>query len=85
MIEFDDYFNKIYSGKEAITRRLNIRCSHTTKDIPYYTRGINLNEFTYGNKSTALRIALRDFGADVRYDEKNNRIADYDVIIKVGE
>ena len=81
MIEFSDDFSEIYTGKEAIKQRVTTRLKHTTSDIPYYDRGVDLFEFTYGSKDVALRLGLRDFGAQVNYNDENSRVQVYDVVI----
>ena len=88
MIEFDDMMTTVLEGKDAIKQRVQKRLLHTTEDIPYYSRGVDLTEFTFGSKSIALRTALKDFGANVIYDDKNSRVQLYNIIInvdKVGE
>ena len=81
MIEFSDDFSEIYTGKEAVKQRVTTRLKHTTSDIPYYDRGVDLFEFTYGSKDVALRLGLRDFGAQVDFDDENSRVQVYDVVI----
>lgn len=81
MIEFSDDFSDIYTGKEAVKQRVTTRLKHTTSDIPYYDRGVDLFEFTYGSKDVALRLGLRDFGAQVDFDDENSRVQVYDVVI----
>ena len=81
MIEFSDDLSTIYEGKEAVKQRVLTRLKHTTRDIPYYDRGIDIFEFTYGSKDVALRLGLRDFGATVKLDDQNSRVQVYDVII----
>ena len=81
MIEFSDDLSEIYTGKQAVKQRVTTRLKHTTKDIPYYDRGVDLFEFTYGSKEVALRLGLRDFGAVVKYDNENSRVQVYDIQI----
>lgn len=81
MIEFSDDFSEMYTGKEAIKQRVVTRLKHTTSDIPYYDRGVDLFEFTYGSKDVALRLGLRDFGAQVSYDDEDSRVQVYNVVI----
>lgn len=81
MIEFSDDFSEIKTGKEAIKQRVTTRLKHTTSDIPYYDRGVDLFEFTYGSKDVALRLGLRDFGAQISYDDENSRVQVYNVVI----
>ena len=81
MIEFSDDLSEIYTGKQAVKQRVLTRLKHTTKDIPYYDRGVDLFEFTYGSKEVALRLGLRDFGAVVKYDNENSRVQVYDIQI----
>jgi len=81
MIEFSDDFSEIKTGKEAIKQRVITRLKHTTSDIPYYDRGVDLFEFTYGSKDVALRLGLRDFGAQISYNDENSRVQVYDVVI----
>lgn len=83
MIEFSTDLNKKYSGKQALEQRVKTRVSHTTSDIPYYERGIDLFEFTYGSQSAALRMGLRDLGVSVSYDSENKRVQVYNVSIDV--
>lgn len=81
IIEYSDDLSTILEGKEAVEQRVLTRLKHTTRDIPYYERGVDIFEFTYGSKDVALRLGLRDFGASVQYDEKNSRVQVYDVVI----
>lgn len=83
MIEFDDTFSKQYSGKEALIQRINTRIRHTTSDIPYYTRGVDVAEFAYGSQVAAIKLAFRDLGPSVTYDENNSRVQYYDISIPV--
>ena len=85
MIEFSDDLSQIYSGKQAVQQRVTTRLKHTTSDIPYYDRGVDLFEFTYGSKDVALRLGLRDFGAAVMFDDENSRVQVYDVIIDTSK
>ena len=85
MIEFDETLSKKYSGNQAIVERVKTRLKHTTSDIPYYDRGVDLFEFTYGSKEVALRLGLRDFGASVELDNENSRVQVYNVKIDVSE
>ena len=83
MIEFDETMSKLYSGKEAVTERIKTRLKHSTYDIPYYERGIDIDEFTYGSPVAAIKLGLRDFGPELKYDSENSRIQLYDIIIPV--
>lgn len=84
MIEFSDDFSQMYTGKKAIEQRVVTRLKHTTNDIPYYDRGVDIFEFTYGSKDVALRLGLRDFGAQVSYDNDNSRVQLYDIVVDVS-
>lgn len=84
MIEFSDDLSQMYDGKEAIKQRISTRIKHTTNDIPYYDRGVDIFEFTYGSKEIALRLGLRDFGAQVSYNDDNSRVQVYDVVVDVS-
>lgn len=81
MIEFNDTLDTVLTGKEAVVQRVTTRLKHTTQDIPYYDRGIDIFEFTYGTASSAIRMGLRDFGASVTVDNETSRIQVYDVSI----
>lgn len=81
IIEYSDDLSKILEGKEAVEQRVKTRLKHTTRDIPYYDRGVDIFEFTYGSKDVALRLGLRDFGATVQYDDQNSRVQVYDIVI----
>lgn len=84
MIEFSDYLEKLYQGKDAVRQRVYTRLRHTTSDIPYYSRGVDNNIFTYGNEAIALRLGLRDFGPNVELTGENSRIKVCDVEIDVS-
>lgn len=84
MIEFDETLSKKYYGKEAVVRRIQTRIKHTTYDIPYYQRGLDVSEFQYGSQLAAVKLALKDFGPRVDYDGVNSRIQVYDVNIDVN-
>ena len=83
MIEFDETLSKKYYGKEAVMHRIQTRIKHTTYDIPYYQRGLDISEFQYGSQVAAIKLAFRDFGPTVSFDSTNSRIQIYDVIIDV--
>lgn len=83
MIEFDETLSRKYSGKEAVKTRILTRLKHTTSDIPYYDRGVDISEFTYGNPLAAIRIGLRDFGPELYYDSANSRVQIFDISIPV--
>lgn len=83
MIEFSEDLSTVYSGKEAIRQRVETRLKHTTDDIPYYTRGVDVAEFQYGSQIAAIRLAFRDFGPDITYDAQNSRIQAYNIEINV--
>lgn len=85
MIEFSDDLSTMYDGKEAIKQRVTTRLKHTTSDIPYYDRGVDIFEFTYGSKDVALRLGLRDFGASVSFDDENSRVQVYNVMIDTSK
>jgi hypothetical protein len=85
MIEFSDDLSTLYDGKEAIEQRVTTRLKHTTSDIPYYDRGVDIFEFTYGSKDVALRLGLRDFGASVSFDDENSRVQVYNVMIDTSK
>ena len=84
MIEFSEDLSKLYSGKEALKLRIETRLKHTLHDIPYYDRGIDINEFTYGSKAVSLRQSLRDFSPDVSVDPVNGRVQLYNINIDVN-
>lgn len=75
MVEMNDTLDKLLNGKEAVIQRVKTRLKHTTQDIPYYDRGIDIFEFTYGGFESAVRFGLRDFGiASVKVDSTDSRI-----------
>lgn len=84
MIEFDETMSRMYSGKEAISKRIETRLKHTTYDIPYYDRGVDIQEFTYGSSVAAIKLGLRDFGPELKYDSVNSRVQIYDIIVPVN-
>ena len=85
MIEFDETFSNTFVGKEAITRRIKTRLLHTTSDIPYYTLGVDMAEFTYGSQLAAIKLAFRDLGPGIEYHGENSRIQYYDISIDIPE
>lgn len=85
MIEFNDTLDKVLTGKEAVIQRVKTRLKHTTQDIPYYNRGIDIFEFTYGTAASAIRLGLRDFGANVSVDTETSRIQVYDIDINYSK
>jgi len=84
MMEFDDTLTNRLSGKEAVAQRVKTRLKHTTVSIPYYTRGINIFEFTYGTKENAIRMGLRDMGAAVTLNTDRSRVQVYGISIDVS-
>lgn len=85
MIEFDETLSKKYYGKEAVMHRIQTRIKHTTYDIPYYQRGLDISEFKYGSQVAAIKLAFRDFGPTINFDDVNSRIQYYDVNINLNE
>lgn len=81
MIEFNDTLDELYDGKAAVAQRVKTRLKHTTQDIPYWERGVDIFEFTYGTAESAIRFGLRDFGASVTVDSENSRVQVYNVSI----
>jgi len=84
MIEFDETLSIKYSGKEALMKRVQTRIKHTTSDIPYYERGLDVSEFVYGSQVAAIKLAFKDLGPSVSFDAVNSRIQYYDVGIDVS-
>ena len=85
MIEFNDTFDEKYNGKEALIQRINTRIHHTTSDIPYYTRGVDVAEFVYGSQVAAIKLAFRDLGPSVTYDSENSRIQYYNISVPLED
>jgi hypothetical protein len=85
MVEFNDTLDKLYEGKEAVAQRVKTRLRHTTADIPYWERGVDIFEFTYGTVEGAIRFGLRDFGAGVTVDKENSRVQVYNVTVEYDE
>ena len=83
MIEFSEDFGLLYSGKDAVRQRVLTRLKHTTHDIPYYEMGVDIDEFTYGDKGDSIRMGLRDMNAEVSGSGGSARIVAYDVVIDV--
>lgn len=81
MVEFNDTLDKLYEGKAAVAQRVKTRLRHTTQDIPYWERGVDIFEFTYGTAESAIRFGLRDFGAGVTVDSENSRVQVYNVTV----
>lgn len=81
MIEFNDTLDELYDGKAAVAQRVKTRLKHTTQDIPYWERGVDVFEFTYGTVEGAIRFGLRDFGAGVTIDSKNSRVQVYNITV----
>lgn len=79
MIEFNDTMDELYDGKAAVAQRVKTRLRHTTADIPYWERGVDIFEFTYGTVEGAIRFGLRDFGAGVTVDSENSRVQVYNI------
>lgn len=84
MVEFDETLSKKYYGKEAVMRRIETRIQHNTHDIPYYNRGLDVEEFLYGSQVAAIKLAFKDFGPYINYDAANSRIQYYDVNININ-
>ena len=80
-LEFDETLTNRYTGKNAILRKLQTRIKHTTADIPYYERGVDVTEFTYGNPLAAIKLAFRDFGPEVQWRGNTSRIQYADISI----
>lgn len=84
MIEFDETLTNTYNGKEALIRRMKTRLLHTTQDIPYYERGVDIAEFTYGSQTAAIKLAFKDLGPNVTLNSQNQRIQYYDVSVDIS-
>ena len=85
MIEYDETLSALYSGKEALIRRVKSRLTHTTTDIPYFDRGVSMELFTYGTQQAGIKMALRDFGSAVSVSADGGRAVVYNVKIDVSE
>lgn len=85
MIEFNDTLSELYEGKEALIKRVKTRLSHTTRSIPYFDRGVDINLFTYGSQQSGIKMALRDFGAAVSVSNDGERIVAYNIQIDVSQ
>ena len=85
MVEFSEDLSNVYTGKEALIKKLECRLRHSLSDIPYYDRGIDINEFTYGSKAMSLRQSLRDFSPDIVVDSVNSRVQLYDITIDINK
>lgn len=83
MIEYDETLSRKYLGKEALMQRIQTRVKHTTSDIPYYDRGLDVSEFMYGSQIAAVKLAFKDLGPQVTFDNENSRIQYYDIAIDV--
>lgn len=84
MVEFSDDLSTVFDGAKAISRKIETRLKHSLSDIPYYERGVDINEFTYGSSFAAIKIAFRDLGAEVKYNSGNNRVQYYDIEVPVN-
>ena len=84
MIEFDETLSTQYSGKEALIRRMKTRMLHTTYDIPYYERGVDIAEFTYGSQVAAIKLAFKDLGPNVTLNTQNQRVQYYEVSVDIS-
>jgi hypothetical protein len=69
----------------AAAERIRTRLNHTTKDIPYYDRGVDIDLFTYGTPEASLRMALRDFMPNIKIDTQNSRIQYYNIDIDISK
>ncbi|MBP5422714.1 MAG: hypothetical protein J6Y78_09770 [Paludibacteraceae bacterium] len=86
MIEFEDDFSRIYTGKQAVQKRVSTRLKHTLNDIPYYNRCVDFREFVYDDIGDAIRMAFRDMDATVESDGYGvSRIQVYGVSIPIEE
>lgn len=85
MVEFNDTLDKLSYGKEAVMQRVKARLRHTTQDVPYWERGVDIFEFTYGTAESAIRFGLRDFGAGVTVDTEKSRVQVYNVSVNYDD
>lgn len=69
----------------AAAERIRTRLNHTTKDIPYYDRGVDIDLFTYGTPEASLRMALRDFMPNIKIDAQNSRVQYYNIDIDISK
>ena len=85
MIEYNETLDTVYEDTKAACVRIETRLKHTTRDIPYYDRGLDIDLFSYGTPETALRFALRDFSPNIVVDTENSRVQFYNINIDISK
>ena len=85
MLEFDETLTQKFTGKEGLLKRIQTRLKHTTHDIPYYDRGLDVSEFIYGSQVAAIKLAFKDLGPQVNFDGENSRIQYYGISIPIEQ
>jgi len=85
MIEYDMTLQNKVSGKQALINKIRLICEMKTTDIPYYSKGMDLNLFTYGSPSDAIRLALIDYNPSVKISSTNARITIANVDIDITD
>lgn len=69
----------------AAAERITTRLKHTTRDIPYYDKGVDIDLFTYGTPEASLRFALRDFMPNIKVDAENSRVQYFNIDIDISK
>ena len=66
MIEFSENFSSRLDGVQAISQKALYRLSVLEGEIPYFSGGLDVREFSYSKDLTsAIRYVLSDFNMEV--------------------
>lgn len=84
MIEYNEYLDSKYTGKQALQRRIEFICSMRTTDTPYYPIGVDLDLFTYASPEFAIRSALAEYQPSVTITGANARVKTTDITVDVA-
>lgn len=82
MIELDETLSNQYSGKRALTQKMETILKTVRTDIPYYKSGLENSLFTYESPTEAIRRALSQFNPKVEISGDGSShvvVADVDI------
>ena len=82
VIEYSENLVTKLTGVPAVAQRVKYRLSVRRGEIPYFSGGLEVREFAYGNDlASSVRKVLSDFNAEVNVS--GGRVSVGDVVIAI--
>jgi hypothetical protein len=82
MVEFSENFSERFTGKKAIQQRVFYRIAVRKGEIPYFSGGLDAEEFTLNEGLLAsLRNLLSDIDVNVNVVQDRVTVGDIEVLI----